>query len=201
MSIPKVVMASFFTAVAFGTALWPCRVAAQETSSSSASVLETSGSQSVSAAVPTQALEFIHPALRTDPGSSVTLPQGVIIKDITLGTGEEATTDKKCLVHYVLWVNDNPKIHQSSRHDYVPKPFKLTLGKGGSIPGFEMALHGMRVGGRRVVSIPAALAYGAAQSGRIPPNSTLHYDLEVVAIQADGSQKTSSDSTETSAPK
>jgi peptidylprolyl isomerase len=177
-------LAAFFTAVVFTVATRPGSLPAQDTASSTTAALETSTPQTVLAAASPESGDFVHPALRTDLASSITLPSGLVIKDITVGTGEEATTGMKCLVHYVMWVNDNPKRHQSSRHEIVPRPFSLELGQGQTIAGFNMAIQGMRAGGRRVVSIPPALGYGATTQGAgIPPNSTLHYDLELVGLK------------------
>jgi peptidylprolyl isomerase len=201
MSIRNVLVTSFFTVAALAIVAWPCTLPAQEAESSSTATLETSSSRSISPAATSETLEFVHPARRTDSGSSITLPTGLVLKDITLGTGEEATTGKKCLVHYVMWINNSSEVHQSSRNEFVPKPFQVTLGNAQTIAGFDIALQGMHVGGRRIVSIPPALAYGATQNGTVPPNSTLHYDLELVDIKkAAEDGRPSLDPTATTAP-
>ena len=191
MSTRKALAAAIFTAAVFAVATCPGGLLAQDTTSSTAAAAETSSPQTVSATASPDVKDFVHPALRTDLGSSITLPSGLVIKDITLGTGQEATTGVKCLVHYVMWVNDNPERHQSSRHELIPRPFSFGFGQGQTIAGFEMAILGMRVGGRRVVSIPPALGYGATSQGTgIRPNSTLHYDLELVDIKQGAASNT-----------
>ena len=201
MSTSKALAAAFFTAVAFTVTTRPSGLPAQDTTSTTTATSETSSPQNVSAPASPEAPDFVHPALRTDLGSSTTLPSGLVIKDITVGTGEEATTGAKCLVHYVMWVNNKPEIHQSSRHEPVPNPFSFEIGKGQTIAGFNMAVQGMHVGGRRVVTIPSTLGYGAAAQTGIPSNSTLHYDLELVAIKHDAASNTpAADDATTSAP-
>jgi FKBP-type peptidyl-prolyl cis-trans isomerase len=70
------------------------------------------------------------------------------------------------------------------------KPMEVTLGAGGVIPGFDQGLVGMKVGGKRTVTIPPDLAYGSSGQGdKIPPNATLVFELELVSIKAKSKSK------------
>jgi FKBP-type peptidyl-prolyl cis-trans isomerase FkpA len=70
------------------------------------------------------------------------------------------------------------------------KPMEITLGEGNVIPGFEQGIVGMKVGGKRTVTIPPDLAYGSdGQGDSIPPNATLVFELELVSIKAKAKSK------------
>lgn len=114
--------------------------------------------------------------------AKVTLPSGLVYQDLVAGTGAEATSDTQVSVHYTLTL-DNGTVVDSSRTRTIPKPFKFTPGKGQAISGFEQGVVGMKVGGRRLLTVPAALGYGSKKSGDIPANSTLHFDVELVGIK------------------
>src|SRR3989344_1700680 len=94
---------------------------------------------------------------------------GLIINDLTIGTGIEAVSGKIVNAHYILSLQDGTVI-QNSKDFGVP--FQFVLGAGEVISGWEMGFQGMRVGGVRTIIIPPELGYGAQQAGPIPPNST-----------------------------
>lgn len=104
---------------------------------------------------------------------------GVIINDITVGTGEEAQSGSKLSVHYILSLSDGTAIQNSK--DFG-QPFQFILGTGEVIPGWDEGLKGMKVGGIRTLVIPPELAYGPNQAGPIPPNSTLIFTVELVGV-------------------
>ena len=117
----------------------------------------------------------------TPSGTSATEDKGLKIQDIVVGTGEAAKQGDKLSVHYVGKLVDG-KVFDSSREDN--KPIELTLGAGRVIPGWEKGLEGLKVGGKRILIIPPELAYGEQGSPPfIPPNSTLIFDVELVAIK------------------
>ena len=110
--------------------------------------------------------------------------------DLTVGTGAEATTGKAVAVNYTLWlyntlgVDNKGSLLQSSL-SAGGSPFPFTVGANNVIPGFSQCATGMKVGGVRRCNIPPNLAYGSAGSpqGGIPPNATLIFELQLLAVQ------------------
>ncbi len=103
------------------------------------------------------------------------------IRVITEGTGKAAQNGERISVAYTGKLTDGT-IFDSS----IPRgePFKLTLGKGEVIPGWEIGLLGMKVGEKRELTIPSQLAYGEAGfPGVIPGGATLIFDVELLAIE------------------
>jgi FKBP-type peptidyl-prolyl cis-trans isomerase len=113
-------------------------------------------------------------------GDDITGPSDVTIEEITVGTGATAALGDVVTVHYILSL-ENGNVLQSSYDGGTPLgPFQI--GVGAVIPGFEQGILGMRVGGRRRVTVPPSLAYGAAGNGPIPPNATIRFEIELVSI-------------------
>lgn len=106
----------------------------------------------------------------------------VNIEEIIIGTGTELKTGMLVGVNYVLKLLDGTVL-QDSKLVNANAPFQFTYGAGEVIPGWEMGILGMRVGGKRVITIPSGLGYGAKQVGPIPANSTLVFEIEVVSAQ------------------
>lgn len=104
----------------------------------------------------------------------------VTIEDIQIGDGAEAVAGSKVLVSYAGWILNGASIGSS---DEFGGPLAFTIGNGDLIPGFEIGVIGMKVGGKRKVTIPPELAYGDNGAGNvIPPGATLVFELELVAI-------------------
>jgi FKBP-type peptidyl-prolyl cis-trans isomerase len=103
----------------------------------------------------------------------------VITNDITVGTGPEAMPGKLLSVHYILSLEDGTLVQNSK--DFGD-PFQFILGTGSVIPGWEIGVNGMKAGGVRTLVIPSDLAYGEMGSGPIPPNATLIFTVELVAV-------------------
>ena len=108
--------------------------------------------------------------------------------DIKTGTGKEATAGKVVSVHYTGWLFDKPaadnkgKKFDSSRDR--PGNFTFPLGAGRVIKGWDQGVQGMKVGGQRTLIIPPSMGYGARGAGNvIPPNATLIFDVELMAVQ------------------
>ena len=103
------------------------------------------------------------------------------IVDVKLGSGPAVKAGDRVVVHYVGKLA-NGTIFDSSK----PRgsPFEVVLGRGSLIKGWELGLQGMQAGGVRRLSIPPGEAYGAKGSPpAIPPDSTLAYEVELIAIK------------------
>jgi peptidylprolyl isomerase len=102
-------------------------------------------------------------------------------EDLKTGTGREAKLGDKVSVHYTGWLTDGTKFDSSLDRN---KPFTLQLGKTQVIQGWHDGIVGMKVGGKRKLTIPPRLAYG--RGGRpptIPPNAVLIFDIDLLSIE------------------
>lgn len=112
--------------------------------------------------------------------TSTTTPSGLIIEDLEVGSGDEAVAGKKVTVHYTGWLTDGKKFDSSKdRSD----PFSFPLGARHVIAGWDEGVQGMKIGGRRKLTIPPQLGYGARGAGGvIPPNATLVFEVELLGV-------------------
>jgi FKBP-type peptidyl-prolyl cis-trans isomerase FkpA len=114
------------------------------------------------------------------PMPPVTTPSGLTIEDTVIGQGAAAAAGRGVVVHYAGWLADGTQFDSSKEKQ---DPFEFTLGKKEVIPGWEEGLRGMKVGGTRRLTIPPQLAYGAEGAGdTIPPNATLTFEVELLAV-------------------
>lgn len=105
----------------------------------------------------------------------------LILEDLQVGTGDEAVAGRNVTVHYTGTLTDGRKFDSS--HDRG-QPFVFPLGAGRVIQGWDRGVAGMRVGGRRKLTIPSELGYGARGfAGLIPPNATLVFEVELLAVR------------------
>jgi FKBP-type peptidyl-prolyl cis-trans isomerase FkpA len=106
--------------------------------------------------------------------------------DTVLGTGVAATAGKSLTVHYTGWLYDEKASGQKGAKfdSSVDRgtPFTFVLGAGQVIAGWDQGFAGMKVGGKRTLVIPSALAYGTAGRGSIPSNAALVFDVELLAV-------------------
>jgi len=109
-----------------------------------------------------------------------TTPSGLIIDELVVGTGAVAAAGQKVTVHYTGWLIDGTKFDSSKdRND----PFDFPLGAGRVIKGWDEGVAGMKIGGKRKLTIPPALGYGARGAGGvIPPNATLVFEVELLGV-------------------
>jgi len=107
-------------------------------------------------------------------------PAGLVIEELTVGAGATAAAGKKVTVHYTGWLTDGKKFDSSKdRND----PFVFNLGAGQVIRGWDQGVQGMQVGGKRKLTIPPDLGYGARGAGGvIPPNATLVFEVELLGV-------------------
>jgi|SRR5215831_8810274 len=123
------------------------------------------------------AIGFAGAGCRKSPARTV---GGVLIEDLKVGSGATAASGKLVSAHYTGRFPDG-KTFDSSYDTGVPIDFQLGTGK--VIKGWDVGIEGMRVGGKRRLTIPPELAYGARGGGPIPPNATLVFDVELVAVK------------------
>jgi FKBP-type peptidyl-prolyl cis-trans isomerase len=103
------------------------------------------------------------------------------IKDLVVGKGAEAKAGDTVKVHYVGTLLNGDEFDASKKHGN--EPFQFDLGKGRVIKGWDEGVAGMKVGGKRKLTIPPHLGYGARGAGaKIPPNSTLVFEVELIDI-------------------
>ena len=113
-----------------------------------------------------------------------TTATGLQYEDTVVGDGAEALKGQSVTVHYTGWLYNNgvqgAKFDSSKdRND----PFVFSLGAGMVIRGWDEGVQGMKIGGKRTLIIPAELGYGARGAGGvIPPNATLKFDVELLAV-------------------
>jgi FKBP-type peptidyl-prolyl cis-trans isomerase FkpA len=116
-----------------------------------------------------------------------TTPSGLQYEDTVVGEGAEATASQHVSVHYTGWLHDPvaPKGRGTKFDSSKDRgdPFMFQLGAGMVIKGWDEGVQGMKVGGTRVLQIPAALGYGARGAGGvIPPNATLVFEVDLLRV-------------------
>jgi len=130
------------------------------------------------------------------PGSTATSPESKMDAKITqlqrsdtvVGTGTEAAAGKIAVVHYTGWLYEPASTDKKGRKFDSSldrgSPFSFPLGGGRVIRGWDEGVAGMRVGGRRTLVIPPDMAYGSRGAGGvIPPDATLIFEIELVAVR------------------
>ncbi len=109
---------------------------------------------------------------------------GLIIEDVLVGSGDEALSGKTVTVHYTGWLFEDRK--QGKKFDSSRdrnSPFAFALGAGRVIRGWDEGVAGMKTGGKRKLTIPPALGYGARGAGSvIPPHATLLFEVELLKV-------------------
>jgi peptidylprolyl isomerase len=109
------------------------------------------------------------------------VPFDLVIEDLVVGDGAEATSGTKVSVHYVgVSFSTGDEFDASWNRG---RPFEFKLGKGQVIPGWDAGVQGMRVGGRRKLTIPSAMAYGARGAGSaIKPHEPLVFVVDLLGV-------------------
>jgi peptidylprolyl isomerase len=125
------------------------------------------------------------PAAAQTQGKAMTTESGLKIIDTTVGTGASPKTGQICVMHYTGWLSEGgtkgKKFDSSVDHG---SPFEFPIGMKRVIGGWDEGVATMKVGGKRTLIIPPELGYGARGAGGvIPPNATLIFDVELLAIK------------------
>jgi FKBP-type peptidyl-prolyl cis-trans isomerase FkpA len=112
--------------------------------------------------------------------STHTTQSGLVIEELAVGDGDVAGAGQTVTVHYTGWLTDGRKFDSSKdRND----PFVFPLGERQVIAGWDEGVQGMKVGGRRKLTIPPQLGYGTRGAGGvIPPNATLIFEVELLEV-------------------
>jgi FKBP-type peptidyl-prolyl cis-trans isomerase len=126
----------------------------------------------------------------TTPAAPPAPDPTLLVTDLVKGVGDEALPGMVVIVHYTGWLYDPvAKDHHGRKFDSSRdrrQPFSFPLGSAHVIRGWEQGIPGMKVGGTRRLVIPPALAYGekGAGNGVIPPNATLLFEVELLAVES-----------------
>ncbi|MGQ0546658.1 MAG: FKBP-type peptidyl-prolyl cis-trans isomerase [Betaproteobacteria bacterium] len=116
--------------------------------------------------------------------AAIKTASGLQIEELVVGSGAAAAAGQSVSVHYTGWLdqNGNKGSKFDSSHDRK-QAFAFPLGKGHVIRGWDEGVQGMKVGGKRKLTIPPELGYGARGAGGvIPPNATLVFEVELLAV-------------------
>ena len=105
----------------------------------------------------------------------------LIIEDLKVGEGSEVVKYNIVTVNYTGWLTDGTKFDSSLNPGR--SPFRFTVGGGQVIKGWDEGLIGMKVGGKRKLTIPPNMGYGNQDMGVIPPNSTLIFEIDLLIIE------------------
>jgi FKBP-type peptidyl-prolyl cis-trans isomerase FkpA len=113
--------------------------------------------------------------------TSIKTASGLVIEDLIVGSGVTAAAGQRVSVHYTGWLQDGKKFDSSKDRGQA---FMFSLGRGEVIRGWDEGVSGMKVGGKRKLTIPPDLGYGARGAGGvIPPNATLLFEVELLAVR------------------
>jgi peptidylprolyl isomerase len=127
------------------------------------------------------ATPFLAAIAAAQEAKMTTTASGLSYQDVTVGTGPSPKPGQTCTVHYTGTLDDGTKFDSSRDRG---QPFSFTIGKGQVIKGWDEGVSTMKVGGRRTLVIPPQLGYGARGAGGvIPPNATLHFDVELLGVK------------------
>ena len=110
-----------------------------------------------------------------------TMSNGLVIEDIKIGDGQEVEKFNIVTVNYTGLLEDGTKFDSSLNPGRTP--FRFTVGAGQVIKGWDEGLIGMKVGGKRKLTIPPELGYGSRDNGPIPANSTQIFEIDLLGIE------------------
>jgi len=120
------------------------------------------------------------PGLPGRAGAEVTTPSGLKYTDLVVGDGPSPRVGQTAVVHYTGTLTDGTKFDSSLDRG---QPYSFPLGTGSVIKGWDEGVATMKVGGRRRLVVPPALGYGPMPRPKIPANSTLLFDVELLDVK------------------
>jgi peptidylprolyl isomerase len=130
-------------------------------------------------AVAAAAVAYVVANRNGQAGNEITTASGMKYVDLKVGDGATPRMGQRVRVHYIGKL-ENGKEFENSYNQGPPAEF--TVGSG-LIPGWNEALQTMKVGGKRRITLPPDLAYGPTGSGKIPPNATLTFEIELLGVR------------------
>ncbi|HEX8685113.1 MAG TPA: FKBP-type peptidyl-prolyl cis-trans isomerase [Pyrinomonadaceae bacterium] len=113
-------------------------------------------------------------------GAEVTTPSGLKYTDLVVGTGPSPLPGQTAVVHYTGTLTDGTKFDSSRDKG---QPYEFPLGRGSVIKGWDEGVATMKVGGKRRLVVPPALGYGSMPRPKIPANSTLVFEVELLGVK------------------
>ena len=113
-------------------------------------------------------------------GAEVTTASGLKYVDEVVGTGDKPRLGKSVTVHYTGWLENGTKFESSVDRG---QPYTFQIGTRSVIAGWDEGILSMHVGGKRKLIIPPDLGYGAQGRGKIPPNATLIFEVELLGVK------------------
>ncbi len=117
---------------------------------------------------------------KSEGRKNIKTPSGLIIFDKIIGEGSEARNGKSVVVNYIGKLENGEQFDSS----FGRAPFRFPLGAGRVIKGWDEGVLGMKVGGKRILTIPAHLGYGSRGAGNvIPPNATLIFEIDLLEVK------------------
>ena len=124
------------------------------------------------------------PTATAQNAKTMTTASGLKITDSKVGTGASPKTGQTCVMHYTGWLYENGAKGKKFDSSVDRKePFEFRIGMHQVIAGWDEGVATMKVGGKRTLIIPPQLGYGARGAGGvIPPNATLIFDVELLAV-------------------
>jgi FKBP-type peptidyl-prolyl cis-trans isomerase len=139
------------------------------TSSSAGAASGTTAAAKVDSMAPSAAKAKVHK-----------LASGLQYEDLVIGDGKMAEPGLTAVVHYTGWLTDGTKFDSSYDRG---APLTFEIGAGRMIGGFDEGVRGMRAGGKRKLTIPPDLGYGAQGSGPVPPNATMVFEVTLLGVK------------------
>lgn len=120
------------------------------------------------------------PSLGVDVAAMERLRDGVLVRDLVVGSGPSVRRGSRVGVHFAGFLPDGTQFDAAAPPN---PPVEFVLGAGGVIRGWQTGIVGMRVGGQRQLVVPASEAYGTQSVGRVPPNATLVFVIKLVSAR------------------